>query len=142
MGNNPDTITSASGHQDWSARVKMSATVAGSPATSGETTVCTLTVTSNLSVATGVALFGWVAYTAGTNAATATLKIRQTGTSGSTIATSPALVVVATDLYTQNIIGIDTSPTVPGQVYVLTLTVASGSAISTVSAVGLVAVAV
>lgn len=142
MASPTDTITGTSGHQDWSARVKMSGAIVGSPATSGETSVCTVAVTSNLTIATGIALFGWVAYTAGTNAATGTLKLRQTSTTGATVATSPALVIVATDLYTQDIIGIDTSPVIPGQVYVLTLTVASGSAISTVSAVGLVAVAV
>jgi hypothetical protein len=55
--------------------------------------------------------------------------------------TTGAATVVATNLVTA-CIGVDTSPTLPGQVYVLALTVGSGSAGSTVGFVRLAALVV
>ena len=75
------------------------------------------------------------AFTAGTNAVSAKLDIRQTNTTGTLIATTGAQTVVATDLYASTVLGFDTGAVTPGQVYVLCLTMGSGSATSTVSAV-------
>jgi hypothetical protein len=131
------SLNYASGHLDLHARRQYAATVAASPAAATETVICTYTITEAIAVVQGIHIFGWAAFTAGTAAVSATLKIRQTGTSGTTIATTGAVTVVATDLYSLPVFGVDTSPTLPGQVYVLTLTMGSGSATSTVSAVGM-----
>lgn len=127
---------------DLSPRVFRSTTVAGSPAAAAETTVCTLTCTGDIAVIAGIVLIGWYSVTAGTNGVSLVTKLRRTDTSGATVATSGAITAVAASLYTQSIVGFDTGPTMPGQVYVMTLTVASASAASTVSAAGLVALVV
>jgi hypothetical protein len=109
--------------------------VVASPAAAAETIVASITLGNNLSVQQGVFLSCYVAFTAGTNAVAAILKLRQTDTSGTTLKTSGSVLVVAAGLYDRCIIGFDASPTLPGQIYVATLTMTSGSAASTVSAV-------
>ena len=127
-------ITASATGLDLSSRHAGSVTVVGSPATSGETIVASITIPSTPAIVSGVRLEGWCAFTAGTNGVGATLKLRQTSTSGATIATSGAMTIVATDLYGFTILGFDSAPAA-GQVYKLTLTIASGSATSAVSAV-------
>jgi hypothetical protein len=127
-------IAMSGGLVDMTPRVWRSAAVAASPAANSETTICTFTITSSPAINTGIELEGWAAFTAGTNAVSANLKIRQTGTSGTTIAATGATTVVATDLYSLVLRGLDTAAVLPNQVYVLTLTMGSGSASSTVSA--------
>lgn len=122
---------------DLSPRYFYTETVAASPAAAAETTVASLTIGADLAYVKGIRLSGYLAFTAGTNGVTATVKIRRTNTSGTTIVTSGAVTVVAASVYDRFILGVDESPTLPGQVYVLTLTVGSGSAESTVSAAAL-----
>lgn len=125
---------------DLSARMAQSSVVVASPAANAITSVCALTVSgfSNLQVALGVQLEGFVAFTVGTLGASAKLDIRQTGTSGAVIATTGATTVTAGDLYTISIQGLDTGPLSAG-VWILALTIGSGTATSTVSATQLFA---
>lgn len=127
---------------DLSARVKQSAAVVASPAANAETIIASLTITEPLQQATGVYLFGFAAYTVGTNGVSVNLKLRQTDTSGTTIKATGATTAVAANLGSGFLFGLDTAGTLPGQVYVLTMTVASGSASSAVSAVTLAALVV
>ena len=121
---------------DLSPRYFQSSTVAASPSAATETVICTLTVSVNAAIATGIQLWGWAAFTVGTNGTACNLKIRQTGTSGTTLAATGATTggIAAAALVDMNCQGIDTAGVIPGQVYVLTLTVTGGSAASTVSA--------
>lgn len=137
---NPNRISAVG--LDLSPRVFHTATVAASPAAGAETTIATLTVNADLSVAAGVLLFGFAAFTVGTSGVSAQLKLRQTGTSGTTIKDSGATTVAATNLKAMEIVGLDASPSLPNQVYVLTLTIGSGAAASTVSAVTLLALVI
>lgn len=127
---------------DLSPRIFKTATVAASPAAATETIIASITLDQDIQVTTGVLLAGWAAFTAGTNAVGGQLKIRRTNASGTTVKDSGAVTVVATKLYSPDILAFDVFQAAPGQVYVLTLTMASGSAESTVSAVSLVALAV
>ena len=122
---------------DFSPRFFTSSTVAASPSASSETTICTLTVSNNVTQNGGCFLQGWFSLTIGTSGASVTVKIRRTDTSGATVATTGALTVTAGNLYSFGIQGVDTGGTLPGQVYVLTVTVGSGAATSTVSAANL-----
>jgi hypothetical protein len=127
---------------DLSGRFVHSVTVAASPAGASETTIATLTITADASLQKGIYLDGWAAYTVGTSGTAVTLKIRRTDTSGQTIASSGALTRAAGVLAGDDVAGVDTGPTLPGQVYVLTMTVTAGAAASTVSAVMLRAIVV
>ena len=135
----PRPIGITSDEIDLSARFLETHAVAGSPAAGSETTVASLTIASNVVVTEGIFLEAWAAFTAGTNAVSATLKIHHTDSSGATIASTGAVTVVATDLYALSAQGIDAVPVLPGQIYIVTLTMGSGSATSTVSAVSLFA---
>jgi len=141
----PAAIRYTSDGIDLSQRFFGTATVAASPAAATETIIGSLTVTGDIAVISKVYLFGWAAFTVGTTGDAATLKIRQTDASGSTKASTGATnagVLAGAQLTTLAAIGLDTAPTLPGQVYVLTLTVANAVAASTVSGLGLVAVVV
>lgn len=122
---------------DLSPRHKRTSTVTGSPAAAAETIIATLSLTNDVAVMSGIIVYGYCAFTAGTSGVSATLKLRQTDTSGTTLKTSGAVTVVAASLYDRAIVGFDASPVMPTQVYVMTLTIGSGSAASTVSAVEL-----
>lgn len=132
----PTPILFAAPFLDLSGRFVYSTTIVGSPSAASETTVAQVTIpdVGGLSVVSGVWLFGWVAYTVGTNGVSMNLKVRQTSTSGTTVVASGALTKTAAQLYADDVNSVDTSP-VGAQKYVLTMTVASGSATSTVSAV-------
>lgn len=136
----PDPIRETSAVLDMSPRFAQSQVVAGSPAAASITSICALTVPNfgNLAVMTGVQLEGWCAFTVGTSGVTATLTIRQTGVAGAVIASTGALTVVAANLVTFAVQGLDTAPLAPG-VWVLALIIGSGAAISTVSAAQLTA---
>lgn len=136
-----DTIVLNGRGIDLSPRVITSTSVVGSPATNAQTIVASVTLPKGLTIVEGVDLLGWAAFTVGTSGASATGIIRQTGTSGTSIATTGALTVTATNLVTVQVAGFDSSPS-DGQVYKLTLTIGSGAAESTVSAVYLRAIVV
>lgn len=123
-------------------RVFKSTTVAASPAAGAITAVATVTLNEDLVVTEGVLLIAHAAVTVGTDGVSLLWQIRQTGTSGTIIAASGAKTAVAATLVDETIIGFDASPTLPNQVYALCLTVGSGSAPSTVSAVTLAALVV
>jgi len=139
-----DPIRLAAGQIDLSQRFVMSNTVAGSPAAASETIIAQVTVAQKEAIFTGVFLFGQAAWTVGTNGTSCRLRLRQTNASG-TIVGDSGLVdagVAAAKLENRALFGLDASPSLPNQVYVLTLTVTAGSAASTVSEVGLAAIAV
>lgn len=122
-------------------RIVASNTVAASPSGSSETTICTVTLPSDVQTFSKVILVGNANFTVGTNGVSVNLKIRQTDTSGTTISATGATTATAANLGSLSVIGTDASPAA-GQVYVLTMTVASGSAASTVSAASLYAIVV
>lgn len=136
-----DPITRSAGGLDLSDRVVQSNTVAGSPATNAITSVCSVTWNppDNPAAVTGALLDGFAAFTVGTSGVTATLAIRRGSTAGTVIASTGALTVVAATLVSFSVQGIDAVAFVPGQVWVLCLTIGSGAAVSTVSATQLVA---
>jgi hypothetical protein len=122
-------------------RIVGSSAVAASPSGATETTVCTVTLPSNLQTFSKVVLIGFAAFTIGTSGDHYTLKIRQTDTSGSTLYSSGTIAASAAALINSGALAFDTAPAA-GQVYVLTLTVANGAAASTVSSTGLAAIVV
>lgn len=122
-------------------RVRQSTTVAASPAAATETIIASLTFDGLVQVEFGVIVIGFAAYTVGTNGVSVNLKLRKTDASGATLKATGAVTAVAANLGAGELCGVDTSPVLPNQVYVLTMTVASGSASSAVSAVELLALA-
>jgi predicted permease len=138
----PQTIQYDAAHIALASRFFYSTTVVGSPAAATETIICSVAIGGDLAVTQGVYLFGWCAVTAGTNAVGATMQIRQTNAAGTSKVSTDAVTVVATKLYAPSVFTIDLAPASSTQVYVLTLTMASGSAESTVSQARLFAVVV
>jgi hypothetical protein len=135
----PEPITDSAIHVDMSPRYFTTSVVAASPAAAAETIIATATVNTNAAIATGIQLWGWCAFTIGTNGTACNLRIRQTNAAGAVVATTGATTggIAAANLVDMNTQGLDTAAVIPGQVYVLTLTVTAGSATSTVSAVQL-----
>lgn len=133
----PVPITINAAEVDLSPRIAASTAIVGSPAAAAETIICSLTLNTDLPIISGVALSGWAAFTVGTNGTAVTFRLRRTNASGTVVATSGALTggVAATNLLAQDVKGFDTGAALTGQVYVLTMQVTAGSAISTVSAV-------
>jgi len=129
-------------HLDLSPRVFRSNTIAASPPDATATAVATVTCTGDIAAVLGVLVIGWYSITIGTNGVTLASKVTRTNAAGTAIATGGAETVTATQVYARSIVAFDTGPTMPGQVYTLTVTVGSGSAASTVSAVQLVAVVI
>jgi hypothetical protein len=127
---------------DLSPRVFHTTTVAASPTAGTITAIASLTIPPDVALVKAVYLFGQASWTVGTNGVTGLLQIRQTDTSGTVVGTTGAATVVATNLVNQAVIGVDTAAVLPGQVYVLALTVGSGSAGSTVGFVRLAALVV
>lgn len=138
-----ETIRTGAAVLGLSQRIQQNNSVVGSPATNAITSICALTFPSfgKLTLETGVLLEGWVSFTTGTSGVTAKLDIRQTGTSGAVINTTGLVTVVATQIYALSIQGLDATPLAAG-VWIMALTIGSGAAVSTVSAVQLVATAV
>ena len=77
-------------------------------------------------------LVGWASFTAGTAGVCGEPEAPADERVGRTVAATGASPVTATYVYTRSVLGFDTAPTDAG-VYVLTLTVASGSGASTVA---------
>lgn len=125
---------------DLSARFVGTSTIAASPAAGSETVIATLTIPSfgDISQTSGIRLQGFAAVTIGTNGVSANLRIRQTDVNGSVVIATGALTVVAGNLYAPSILGFDAAPGI--KAYALTLTIGSGSASSTVSALHLSAI--
>jgi len=132
---------------DLSSRFPFSTTVVASPAAAAETIIAqinTRATTNDLAVVSAVVLFGWAAYTVGTNGTAVQLRIRQTQVAGTLVAASGALTGSqhgAAILSADDVAGVDTAPPAGG-IYVLTMQVTAGSAASTVSAVLLNAIVI
>lgn len=129
---------------DLSPRFLWTTTVGASPAAASETIIGTLTIPTfgAATIVQGVQLSGWAAFTVGTSGASVRLRIRQTNVAGSVVADTGVLTggVAAAALLAQDVEGVDAAPGVG--VYVLTLTVGSAAATSTVSALMLRAITV
>lgn len=140
----PQPIRQSIIDHDLGPRVAQSSTVVASPAAAAETIIASITIASfgDLSITTGVALFGWCAFTVGTNGTACTLRLRQTDVNGTAKGSTGATTggIAAANLVDMNVQGFDATAGV--QTYVMTLQVTAGSAASTVSAVSLIALAV
>lgn len=136
----PGPIQLGIGHVDLSERFASTTVVGASPALAAETIIATLTLPQNVVLSTGIQLAGWAALTIGTSGVSCNLRIRQTNLPGAVVAASGATSATAASLIETGVQGLDASPTLPGQVYVLTAIIASGAAASTVSACQLFAI--
>lgn len=137
-----DSITQNIAHADLSRRFVASTTVVASPVDAAETIVASLTLPANLTIVSGIILLGFAAFTVGTNGISANLKLHHTNAAGAIVGATGPVTEVATHLDALAVLGLDLVPVLPNQTYVLTLTMGSASAGSTVSNVGLVAIAV
>jgi len=138
----PQPIQYDSAHLDLSARFYQSSTVVGSPALAAETTIASVTITTDVAITKAAYLLTWCAFTIGTSGTSFRLRIRRDTIAGLTIADSGLVTATAANLVAPVIFGFDTTAAPPGQVYVTTLLVTAGSAASAVSAVNALAVAV
>lgn len=136
----PEPIKMNSVFVDLTTRFQSTQTVGASPSAGSETIIGTLTLASfnDIQVVTGIRLHGWAAFTVGTSGVSANLRIRQTDVNGTVVVASGATTATAANLETVSVAGLDATPGVG--VYVLTLTVGSGAAASTVSALHLGAI--
>ena len=136
----PQPIRDDSAGIDLHHRFQQYTTVDASPSAGSETVIATLTLSDfgDLAVVKGIEVYGWAAFTVGTSGVSANLKIRQTNVSGTTIVASGATTVSATNLKALAVAGFDAG--VGASSYALTLTIGSGAAASTVSALMLRAV--
>lgn len=132
----PDPFQLSGAAVDLAPRVFFDKTVDASPAAGAETVIATLSMPDDLAVGEGVLLFAWFTLTVGTDGVSLLYRIRRDSVAGTAIAASGAETATAAQLVSRSIVGFDTAPTFPNEVYVLTLTVGSASAASTVSAVG------
>jgi hypothetical protein len=137
----PDPIHFDASGIDLSSRIVASTTVAASPTAAVETIIASIDVPDTVPLTSGILVIAFAAFTVGTNGVSANLRIRQTDASGTVKAATGALTVTAANLVHANAVAFDTAPA-STRVYVATLTVGSASAGSTVSGVGLAAIAV
>lgn len=136
----PQPIREDSIFVDLSTRFQRTTTVAASPSGSSETTIATLTLAgfNDIQIVSGIRLEGWAAFTVGTSGVSVNLQIKQTSSSGTAVGASGAVTETAANLDEITVCTFDAAPGV--KTYVLTMTVASGAAASTVSAVYLGAI--
>jgi hypothetical protein len=135
----PRGINEAADAIDLRPRLVVSTVVVASPALAAETIIAQTAAIGDVSVQQGVLLGGWAAFTVGTTGTAVRLRLRQTNVAGTVVADTGALTagVAAAALVAQDVEGFDAAAVPPAQVYVLTLQVTGGSAVSTVSAVKL-----
>lgn len=118
------------------ARDAIYTTVDASPSAATETVIATLAIPSfaDIPVISGIRVSGWAALTVGTSGVSIRLRIRQTNVSGTVKADTGVLTggIAAGNLVAQDVEGFDSGAGVG--TYVLTLTIGSGAATSTVSA--------
>lgn len=136
----PEPIKLDSVFVDLLSRFQSTQTVGASPSAGTETIIGTLTIANfhDIAVTNGIRLHGWAAFTVGTSGVSANLRIRQTDVNGTVVAATGATTATAANLGALSVVGKDATPGVG--VYVLTLTVGSGAAASTVSALHLGAI--
>jgi hypothetical protein len=130
-------INEAADAIDLSPRFIRSAVVVASPALAAETIIAQSPAVGDVAIMQGVRLSGWAAFTVGTTGTAVRLRLRQTNVAGTVVADTGALTagIAAAALVSQDVEGFDAAAVAPAQVYVLTLQVTGGSAVSTVSAV-------
>lgn len=138
----PDPFQISGAVVDLAPRVFRDTSVDASPAAAAETVIATLSMPTDLAVGLGVLVIGWCTLTVGTDGVSVLTRIRRDSVAGTAIAASGATSATAATLVDRSIVGFDTSPTFPNEVYVMTLTVGSASAASTVSAVSLVGIVI
>jgi hypothetical protein len=138
----PDPIRRSAVDLDLSPRYFRTASITGSPATSAEVVVATLNIADDLAVTEGVLLWAWASLTVGTDGVSILTRIRRDSLTGTVIKASGATTAVAAQLVDRSIQGFDTTPTLPNEVYVVTMAVGSATAGSTVSAVELAALVI
>lgn len=136
----PEPIRYNSVALDLATRFQSYKTVDASPSAGTETVIATLTLAdfADIAVVNRIELRGWAAFTVGTSGVSANLRIRQTDGNGTVVVASGATTVAATNLKALDVFGFDAAPGVAA--YALTLTIGSGAAASTVSALELSAV--
>ena len=140
-----EPITRTVRGDDFTPRFVRTSTVVASPTDNTETIIASITLPDNASPVQGIELICFAAFTIGTSGSAGNLKIRRTDASGTTVVATGLNNVgvwAATQLAELYAAGFDTGPTLPGQVYVATLTITAGAAASTVSAVYLRALTV
>jgi hypothetical protein len=136
----PDPYQGSADAIDFATRVFQATTVDASPSAATETVVAHVTVNTKGRAETQVDLSGWLAFTVGTSGTAVRARIRRaaniTDITGTVKADTGALTggVAATNLLAQDVEGVDALAATTPQIYVLTLTVTSGAAASTVSA--------
>jgi hypothetical protein len=135
----PRGINESADAIDLRPRVVVSTAVVASPAAAAETIIAQTAAIGDVAVLSGVLVSGWAAFTVGTSGTAVRLRLRQTNVGGTIVADTGALTagIAAAALVSQDVEGFDAAAVSPSQVYVLTLTVTAGSAVSTVSAVKL-----
>jgi hypothetical protein len=135
----PRPINEAADAIDLRPRVVVSTVVVASPAAAAEKIICQTAAIGDVSVQSGVLLSGWAAFTVGTTGTAVRLRLRQTNVAGTVVSDTGAVTggIAAANLVAQDVEGFDAAAVAPTQVYVLTLQVTGGSAVSTVSAVKL-----
>lgn len=140
-------ISANGGGIDLSPRIIGNNTITASPSGTTDTVVGTIPAISSAVVVTaGIWINFQVSYTVAGSGTAVTYRIRQgtTAGSGTVVYTSGAITggIAAGGLVTESICGFDTSPTLPGQAYCLTMAVTGGSGASTVSALSAIALIV
>lgn len=125
---------------DLSGRMFASVAVAGSPALAAETVVCSVTCPGDIAVQQGAFVFGFCSLTIGTSGTSVQAKLRRTGVAGTTVLDAGAVPGTAGNITERGIFTFDNGAVMPGQVYVMTITVAAGAAVSTVSAAALIVI--
>lgn len=138
----PDPFVQSAAGIDLAPRVFRTATVTGSPVTNAEVTVATLNIGPDLGIGAGVLLFAWASLTVGTDGVSILTRIRRDSLTGTVVKASGATTAVAAQLVDRSIQGFDTGAALPNEVYVLTMTVGSASAGSTVAQVELVGIVI
>ena len=129
------TINQSGAGVDLSSRFKTTVALVGSPAGAAETIIAQTSVPDSIAAVTGVLVEGYAAFLIGTSGTAARMRIRQTNVSGTVVADSDAVTggITAGNKVTMSVNGIDIAPSLPGQVYCLTLTITAGAASSTVA---------
>lgn len=116
-----------------------STTIVGSPALAAETTVASMTVGGVAGPSSRVVLIGFVAFTVGTSGVSARIRLRNGSITGTVVGDTGALTVVAANLVSFMVLGVDSPGDVSSLAYVMTLQIGSGAAASAVSSVQLLA---
>jgi hypothetical protein len=138
----PDPYRLSADEVQFSTRLFGSAAVVASPAAAAETIICTVTVNTQARPDQVVWLQGFAAFTVGTSGTSARLRIRRTDVAGAVQGDTGATTggIAATNLVDANVSGIDALGAIGAMVYVLTLQIAAGAAVSTVSATTMFAI--